>query len=220
MKTYEINYICQSFLIRDINKSFDWFQRIETLSKSLPSVDSIRFITPNEEYRWNFVSLNVINALNLYISTESHHYLTLTYKSVSSSAESWQSRWRGNVPTNLGPCRDTIRVASERSTNERVWLSGRWFIAVISACSSSREGRPTLQGKPGARSRSRAEKLVPVSESGLTEFKIITARLKSLSHALSPLSTSVSLFPHTHTFCNQTAAKGWFRWNGNAAENE
>ena len=103
-----------------------------------------------------------------------------------------KSRWRGNVPTNLGPCRDTIRVASERSTNERVWLSGRWFIAVISACSSSREGRPTLQGKPGARSRSRAEKLVPVSESGLTEFKIITARLKSLSHALCSLHFCLS----------------------------
>lgn len=145
----------------------------------------------------------MINTLNLYTSTESHHYLTLTYKSVSSSAESWQSRWRGNVPTNLGPCRDTIRVASERSTNERVWLSGRWFIAVISACSSSREGRPTLQGKPGARSRSRAEKLVPVSESGLTEFKIITARLKSLSHALSPLSTPVSLFPHIRSATRQ-----------------
>lgn len=124
----------------------------------------------------------------------------LTYESVPPNLDKVR-----NVPTNLGPCRDTIRVASERSTNERVWLSGRWFIAVISACSSSREGRPTLQGKPGARSRSRAEKLVPVSESGLTEFKIITVRLKSLSHALylHPCLSHI----YRHTFSSRSATR-------------
>lgn len=152
----------------------------------------------------DFVSLTVINALKRPLPsnhrTTVQHYLMLTYESVPPNLDKVR-----NVPTNLGPCRDTIRVASERSTNERVWLSGRWFIAVISACSSSREGRPTLQGKPGARSRSRAEKLVPVSESGLTEFKIITVRLKSLSHALylHPCLSHI----YRHTFSSRSATR-------------